>query len=85
MTERRADPAPARPAAPGLRMQLVDVVNHELRTPLTTLLGHAELLQELELPDQARRSVDSIVVAGERLRDLADRVTSMGELDWPPD
>jgi signal transduction histidine kinase len=64
-------------------MRLVDVVNHELRTPLTTLLGHAELLQDLELPEQARRSVDSIVHAGERLRDLADKVTALGEAGWP--
>jgi signal transduction histidine kinase len=84
MTELCADPAHALPVVPGLRMQLVDVVNHELRTPLTALLGHAELLQDLDLPEQARRSVDSIVHAGERLRALADRVTAMGEVGWPP-
>jgi signal transduction histidine kinase len=84
MTELRADPAQATTAAPGLRMQLVDVVNHELRTPLTSLLGHAELLQDLDLPDPAGRSVDCIVHAGQRLRDLADRVTRLGEQDWPP-
>jgi signal transduction histidine kinase len=59
-----------------LQRQLVDVMNHELRTPLPTLLGHAEILQELERPREARASVTSIVRAGERLRDLAVKVTA---------
>jgi signal transduction histidine kinase len=68
---------PQEPAA--LRMQLVDVMNHELRTPLTALLGHAEVLQELDLPLEAMASVTSIVRAGERLRDLAWKVTAVAD------
>lgn len=65
----------------GLRMQLVDIVNHELRTPLSALLGHAELLQDLDLPDEALSSVASIVRAGERLMELAASVSQLSELD----
>lgn len=64
-----------------LRWQLVGVVNHELRTPLTTLIGHLELLQELDLPEPARRSVAAIVRAGEQLTDLASTVSDLVELD----
>lgn len=64
-----------------LRWQLVGVVNHELRTPLTTLVGHLELLQELELPEPARRSVAAIARAGEQLTDLASTVSELVELD----
>lgn len=62
-------------------MQLVDIVNHELRTPLASLLGHAELLQGLDLPEDARSSVASIVNAGERLVALAGAVSELAELD----
>jgi signal transduction histidine kinase len=68
-------------ASTGLRMQLVDIVNHELRTPLSALLGHAELLQDLDLPEHARSSVAAIVRAGERLMDLAAAVSELTELD----
>lgn len=69
--------------APGseLRAQLVDMINHELRTPLTTLLGHTELLQDLDLPEMAQESLTAIARAGERLRHLATTVTEIVELD----
>lgn len=65
-----------------LRDRLVATVNHELRTPLTTLLGHTELLEDLEpdLPEQAVRSLRAVVASGERLRDLAQTVSDLVDL-----
>lgn len=65
----------------GLRWALVGVVNHELRTPLTTLLGHAELLEDLDLPHTAQQSVEAIVRAGTQLSELASMVSEIAELD----
>lgn len=58
-----------------LSLHVVEVLQHELRTPLTAVVGHAELLQDLELPPGARTSVDSIVRAAERLRRFTDVLT----------
>ncbi|MDO9395810.1 MAG: histidine kinase dimerization/phospho-acceptor domain-containing protein [Herbiconiux sp.] len=69
---------------PELRRQRFDIVQHELRTPLTSLLGHAELLQDLgpELSNEARRSLTCLLRAGERLRlaldSLADILDGQG-------
>ena len=51
---------------------LAETVNHHLRTPLTAMLGHAELLGEghLELPDEARQSLECLQRAGGRLQDV---------------
>lgn len=81
MTEPRAGLAHTPVPATALRMQLCDVINHELRTPLTTLIGHAELLQEADLPEPARSSLSAIVRAAERLRELAAKVTALGEAE----
>lgn len=66
-----------------LRERLVETVNHELRTPLTKLLGHAELLEDMgdELPLSARRSIDAVQQAGNSLKDLAQTVSDLVELD----
>lgn len=66
-----------------LRDRLVETVNHELRTPLTKLLGHAELLEDMreELPLSARRSIDAVQQAGNSLKDLAQTVSDLVELD----
>lgn len=77
MTEQHAGSA----SPTTLRTQLVDVMNHELRTPLAAIVGHCELLGELELPESAHRSVQAIVQAGERLARLAGKVTMAAELE----
>lgn len=66
-----------------LQSYLVDTINHELRTPLTTMLGHAELLQDLQpdLPEAARLSIEAIVRAGDGLLDLANSVSLLLEPD----
>lgn len=66
-----------------LRDRLIETVNHELRTPLTALLGHAELLEDLgpHLPGWASRSLDKVLQAGERLRDLVRTVSALVDLE----
>lgn len=50
------------------RDDLVASVSHELRTPLTSVLGYLELaLDEEDLPERARRYVDTALSSSERL------------------
>ncbi|GAB2854410.1 PAS domain-containing sensor histidine kinase [Nocardioides pacificus] len=66
-----------------LRDRLIETVSHELRTPLASLLGHAELLEDLalDLPPQARRSLEALVAAGRRLHDVVDTVSELLDLE----
>ena len=61
-----------RPASHDPARSLAETVNHHLRTPLTAMLGHAELLGEghLDLPDEARHSLECLQRAGGRLQDV---------------
>jgi PAS domain S-box-containing protein len=59
------------------RRQLLERVHHEIRTPLSSLVGHLELLDEVdsELPYRVDLSLQAVRRATDRLRDL------LGELD----
>lgn len=60
---------------------VIDLLNHELRTPLAALLGHSELLHEmdLEVPDQARRSMAAMNRACSKLAEVADLVSRLAD------
>lgn len=66
-----------------LRDRLVETVNHQLRTPLTSLLGHAELLEDLlpDLPEWAGRSLEAVIRSGRHLDDLVRSVSGLVDLD----
>lgn len=63
------------------RLPLVDVMNHQLRTPLASLVGHIELLQELDLDlsEEAWHSFEVIVGAASRLAHVADTVSRIAD------
>jgi PAS domain S-box-containing protein len=54
------------------RRQLLERVHHEIRTPLSSLVGHLELLDEVdaELPYRVDLSLQAIRRAADRLHDL---------------
>ena len=54
------------------RRQLLERVHHEIRTPLSSLVGHLELLDEVdaELPYRVDLSLQAVRRAADRLRDL---------------
>ncbi len=68
-----------------LRDRLVTTVSHELRTPLTKIIGHAELLSEASdegvLAAPLARSVAAITRAAQELREMAERLTHLANLD----
>ena len=69
------------------RMQdhLLSTLNHEFRTPLTKLVGHAEMLHDMrsQLPVNAVHSLEKVCRAADELRELADLVSCMADLDTP--
>jgi signal transduction histidine kinase len=61
-----------------LKTAFIKVASHELRTPLTILLGMSELvLQEPDMPPEARRWLESIHGASVRLQRSVDQMTKM--------
>jgi signal transduction histidine kinase len=61
-------------ATPVPQRDLLEWLDHELRTPLTVLLGHAELLSPVDLPDPVGDSIAAMVRASRRLATLSDSV-----------
>ena len=64
---------------------LISTLNHELRTPLTKLVGYAEMLHDMrsQLPVNAVHSMEKVCQAADELRELADLISCMGDLDTP--
>jgi CheY-like chemotaxis protein len=53
--------------------------SHELRTPMNHVLGFARLLEMDALTDEQTRSVQQILVSGEHLLQLIDRILEVGQ------
>lgn len=60
---------------------LVADVSHELRTPLNALLGMVSVLELTELSQRQREAVEVMASAGAQLRDLADDLLGVAELE----
>jgi signal transduction histidine kinase len=65
-----------------LRDLLIDTINHGLRTPLTLVLGHAELLEdmEIELPSDVEKSISALVAGATMLSELTRQVSELVDL-----
>lgn len=55
--------------------------SHEIRTPLTTLLGYADLLQELDLPPAAQEPVKNIALSGKLLLSLVNDLLDLSRVE----
>jgi signal transduction histidine kinase len=53
-----------------VKTEFIALVSHELRTPLTSILGYAQLLEDADLTDVARRQLTVIQRNTERLHRL---------------
>lgn len=61
-----------------IKDELLAICSHDLRSPLNTLLGHARLLQTVDLPDRARRSAEAIERQGNRILELVQQILERG-------
>lgn len=62
------------------RRTLIDTVARELQNPLALVAGHLELLQEMDLPDDAARSVIPMIRNTARLTTLAQDLALLSRL-----
>ena len=69
-----------------LNKSLAETVNHNLRTPLTTILGHAELLRDLQedFSPEATASVEAVWRAGLRLNEVVTWISEWIDLAYTP-
>jgi signal transduction histidine kinase/CheY-like chemotaxis protein len=56
-------------------------LSHEIRTPLNTILAMADLLSEVQLPDEGRRFVDAMIASGHTLLDLVNSVLDLDKIE----
>ena len=60
------------------RREFLSIAAHDLRNPLNTIMGFAQLMRDLNPPDDPdqRDWVERIIAGGGRMRDLLDRLLS---------
>lgn len=57
-------------------------LSHELRTPLSSIVGYAELLRELDLPDERRSAaLDAITESGRHIHALVDELLDLARIE----
>jgi CheY-like chemotaxis protein len=57
-------------------------ISHEIRTPMNAILGYAQILKRRrDLPDDARRAVDTIHQSGDHLLGLIDEVLDLSKIE----
>ena len=57
-------------------------ISHEIRTPMHAILGYAQILKRRrDLPDDARRAVDTIHQSGDHLLGLIDEVLDLSKIE----
>ena len=59
----------------------VSAVSHELRTPLTSIIGFADELTQLDLPDDAKTYLDVVTRNAVRLGELVEDLLEVGRLN----
>lgn len=69
-----------------LKSELITNVSHDLKTPLTSIIGYVELLEDMELPEEAKSYVKIVSQKSDRLKhiiqDLFDLTkTTSGDIE----
>ena len=67
----------------GYRVELVNTVAHELRNPLSSVVGNLELLEDEELSEHGRRSLESAHRGARRLEAVIDDLLTMARVSDP--
>lgn len=65
------------------RADLVNTVAHELRNPLTSVVGNLELIEDEDLSDHGRHSVESAVRGARRIEGVIDDLLTMAHVSDP--
>lgn len=65
------------------RTELMNTVAHELRNPLASVSGHLELIEEEDLSDDVRRSVEAAIRGTGRLLAVVEDLLAMAHVSDP--
>lgn len=65
------------------KTELISTISHELRNPLTSIIGHLELLENVESPPGTVRSLAAITRNTERLEALVDDLLLLSKVGDP--
>lgn len=68
-------------AATNAKTKFLANLSHDLRTPLNAIIGMTEIVLRDELTASQRESLETVIVAGEALRDLADRLVDIPNIE----
>ncbi|PCI27033.1 MAG: hypothetical protein COB67_09585 [SAR324 cluster bacterium] len=60
--------------------EIIETVSHALRTPLTSILGYAEVLQDIELDQESREFSQMIMEESERLEERINLIMDLSTL-----
>jgi PAS domain S-box-containing protein len=63
------------------KSEFLSRMSHELRTPLNSILGFAQVLQDVEMPPEYRTGVRHILNAGRHLLDLINEVLDIARIE----
>jgi PAS domain S-box-containing protein len=63
------------------KSEFLSRMSHELRTPLNSILGFAQVLEDLELPPEYRGGVRHILNGGRHLLDLINEVLDIARIE----
>src|SRR5258708_22846685 len=63
--------------------EFVSGVAHELNNPLTSVMGFAELLQQMDMPEQSRRYLDVIFKSAKRCQKIVQSLLSFARRHAP--
>ncbi len=65
------------------KTELISTISHELRNPLTSIVGHVEMLQMMETPVGAERSLAAVARNTERLENLVEDLLLLSKVGDP--
>jgi hypothetical protein len=68
-------------AAAKAKSTFLATMSHEIRTPMNGILGTAELLRDLDLPEEARELVDVIRASGETLLVILNDILDLSKVE----
>ncbi|MDJ0953392.1 MAG: response regulator [Acidimicrobiia bacterium] len=68
-------------AATRAKTKFLANVSHDIRTPLNAIIGMTEIVLRDDLTPTQRESMETVLVAGQSLLDLADRLANVDEIE----
>ena len=63
------------------KTEFISRLSHELRTPLNSILGFGQLLEQGELDEEQRESVEQVIAAGRHQLEMVDELLEISQIE----